>query len=180
MGVFLYILSLKNTYLLLLLPLNKDILTISTHCQSIVVLGGRDDYDRILKGLELSQHNPKVPLIFSGVHQKYNAIVSSFELKQVVFEKDATNTYENGKYSSSLLKEHNISSTCLVTSEAHLYRASNIFKNFNINTILIASNKVSTHIGLMNLLPDLKYFVLNISVIYEYMAIFSYRSKGMI
>jgi len=176
--VFLYFLSLKSSYLLLLTPLDKDIVTTYESCQSVIVLGGRDDYDRILKGLELAQGHREPLVIFSGTHPKYEAVVQRFELSRLIFEKDSTNTYENAKNSSELLQEHNISSACLVTSEAHLYRASEVFKGFGIDTVKIASNRVSTHLGLNTVVPDLKYFVLNISVIYEYLAIASYKLKG--
>ena len=68
--VFLYFLSLKSSYLLLLSLLDKDIVTTYEQCQNVVVLGGRDDYDRILKGLELAQGHPEPLVIFSGTHYK--------------------------------------------------------------------------------------------------------------
>ena len=93
--LILYLFSLKATYLMLLMPINIKPPILSSECKAIVVLGGRDDYDRILKGLELSQHNPEALLIFSGVHDKYKTVVDSFDVQHVIFEDRSKNSYEN-------------------------------------------------------------------------------------
>ena len=171
----LYVLSLKVTYLLLLQPLDVNPAVLSPQCKAIVVLGGRDDYDRILKGLEISQYNNTKPIIFSGVHKKYKNVVKSFDLGNVVFEDRSKNTYQNAKFTKQLLSKRDIDSICLVSSQTHLFRAKRVYEKFNLKVLPIVSAKVSKHIHLGSFLPDLKYFNLNIAAIYEYLAIVYYK-----
>jgi len=139
-----------------------------------------DDYDRILKGLELSQLNSKVPIVFSGVNRKYKNVVDSFHIYDAIFENKSKNTYENAKYTKQILSKKDIDTICLVSSDAHLFRAKNVFEKFHFIVQPIVSNKVSNHIGMGSFLPDLKYFNLNISVLYEYLAILKYKLYGRI
>jgi len=173
--LFCYLFSLKSIHMILLKPLEINNYEVYENCKSIVVIGGRDDYDRILKGLEISQYNLEAIVVFSGVHTKYQSVVSSFKLHHVVFETNSTSTYENAMYTSKILQKHNINDLCLVTSQAHLYRAEKVFQTFGLSSVPIVSNKVSTRLSSSSFLPDLKYFALNISVVYEYLAIISYK-----
>lgn len=172
-----YIMSLKVVYVLLLTSfgnINNDI----KKCSSIVVLGGRDDYDRVLKGLELAHVYDDKILIMSGVHNKYKNVIRNFGLSKVIFEDESTNTNENALFTKNLLMEYN--DICLVSAEAHLFRASKTFEKLGMHTHLIPSNKINREIKLHHFLPDLKYFVLNKSIIYEYLAFIKYHYQGRV
>ncbi len=173
-----YILSIKAIYIASLLPIKVKAYDDNITCKSIVVLGARDDYDKILKALELYQVNDVEILIFSGMHEKYKDIVSKFGLKNAVFEDSSTNTYENATYSKSLLKSY--SDICLVSREAHLFRARKVFDKQGMTTYPVTANNNSLDIKLNYFIPDLKYFVLNISVLYEYLAIIKYKFQKRI
>ncbi len=172
-----YTLTLKATYILLLIPI--EVKSYDKHCcKSIVVLGGRDDYDKVLKALELYHVNDVEMLIFSGLHDKYKDVVVKFGLKNVVFEDTSTSTFENAKYSKILLKNYN--DICIVSREVHLFRAEKVFDKQGMNVYPVIANKNSQEMKLKYFLPDLKYFVLNISVLYEYLAVLQYKLQNKI
>ena len=174
MVFLLYSFSLKPTYLVLSKPLNTDALVISKICESIVVLGGKYDYDRILKGLELKNLNQSL-IIFSGVNSKYKQVIDTFGLKNTIFENSSLNTFENAKNTKEILKRNKINNTCLVTSNSHLYRAKKVFERHNLNIIPISSNEISQELSFSSFLVSIKYLQLNINILYEYMAIIYYK-----
>ncbi len=172
-----YVISLKATYIVSLKPLAVNACD-KCSCKAVVVLGARDDYDRILKGLEISQENDNALLLLSGVHGKYKEVVQRFGLANVVFEDTSRTTYENAKNAKKLLERYD--GICLVSSQAHLFRAKKVFEKFGMTTYPIVSNKNNLEMKMHHFLPDLKYFVLNISVLYEYLAIIQYKLQKRI
>lgn len=168
---FLVILSLKVTYIFLLVPL--EIQKYDTYqCDTVIVLGGIDDYDRVLKGLESAKKFNSI-LLFSGVNHKYKNVVNKFDIKNVIFEDNSSNTYENVKNSKLLL--NHFDNICLVTSQAHIFRANKVFEQEGLKVIPIISNETNDIIQLNDFIPQLKYCTLNISVLYEYLAIIKYK-----
>jgi uncharacterized SAM-binding protein YcdF (DUF218 family) len=179
-GFFLYLLSLKASYLLLLQPINTQPHTFASECKAIVVLGGRNDYDRVLKGLEISHLNRNILVVFSGVHPKYKVVVKHFDSPNVEFEDRSTSTYTNAKYTQKILEKKGIDGLCLISSEAHLFRAERVFEKFGLEADTIVSNEVSKKLKYSHFLPDLKYFNLNITLLYEYLAIVYYMYQRWI
>ena len=176
--IIVYLLSLKVTYLVLLTPLLIPYTENVKNCNAIIVLGGRDDYDRILKALEVFQSDRNKLIIFSGISQKDRDILKKFKIDNILFENNSSNTYENAKYTWKILQKKNIHDICLTSSQTHLFRAKKVFEKFRMKVHPIVSNIVSFNIHLNSFLPDLKYFNLNISVLYEYLALLKYKIKG--
>ena len=174
-----YMLSLKVSYLVLSTPLDMNPFEISKSCEAIVILGGKYDYDRILKGLELENLNQSL-IIFSGIHSKYKQVISTFELKNVIFENSSFNTFENAKNTKNFLVKNKFNNICLVTSSSHLYRAKKVFEMYNLKVIPIVSNKISSELNIFSFFPSIKYLQLNINILYEYMALIKYKLLGRI
>lgn len=177
-GLF-YLLSIKITYFIAKKPIYVSSDYVSTQCQGIVVLGGINDYDRILKGLEIARMNDVIT-VFSGVNKKYENVINTFELKNIIFERKSTTTFENAKNSNEILKNKNITNICLITSNVHLYRATKVFGKFDLNIKPIVSSRISSKIDMSSFLPRIKYLQLNINLLYEYVAIIYYEIKERI
>lgn len=168
-----YLVSIKPTYLLLSMPIKVKSYNTYSQCESIVVLGGIDDYDRILKGLELSGINNST-IIFSGKDDKYKQLLNSFDFNNVIFEDKSINTMENVINSTNILRSKGINQICMVTSNEHLLRSKILFEKMNIEVIPISSSLRSSDLGLSSFLPRIKYYKLNASLVYEYSAIVYY------
>jgi uncharacterized SAM-binding protein YcdF (DUF218 family) len=157
--------------MLLLMPIEVKQYT-NHQCDIAIVLGGKDDYDRVLKGLEIAKKFNS-GLIFSGVNSKYKDVVEKFDFQHIIFDDISTNTYENMLQSKIFL--NHTDNICLVTSEAHMYRVIKIFEKVGIQAYPIISNEVNFNLNIKDFLPDLKYLVLNVSVFYEYLAWIEYK-----
>ncbi|HIP11788.1 MAG TPA: YdcF family protein [Arcobacter sp.] len=173
--LILYVFSLKVFYLILIQPINIVSFDKSRKCNATVILGGINDYDRILKGLELAKLNTNAIVIFSGINDKYKSVINAFEFKNIIFDNYSFNTFQNAKYSKDILNENNISNICLITSNEHLYRAKRVFEKQGLNIIPIVSNRVSLDLTISSYLPSLKYLQLNVNILYEYLALIKYK-----
>ena len=59
---------------------------------------------------------------------------------QIILEKESKNTMENAKFTTGLMKEHNLSSALLVTSAIHMKRAQKYFEYFGVEVTPAASD----------------------------------------
>ena len=109
------------------------------HVDVIIILGG--DKERVPYGAKLYKSNYSDKIIISGdnVIGKKQAIESGIALKDVILEDKSTTTYENAKFSRSIMLQNNFTSAIVVSSPYHMRRASwlfgDVFKNDNITLL---------------------------------------------
>ena len=123
----------------------------TTHTQAIVVLtGGRN---RIGEAVKLLNSGLADKLFISGV-EKNTSLKDIRNLqkvplpdKNVLLEKKSTNTIENAIQTQAWLKENNISSIRLVTSNYHLPRSIQEFQYQNPNLNIIPHPVFSEHVA---------------------------------
>lgn len=92
---------------------NKDVICI--------VSGGKGDDEKISEALAMKRF-----LTEKGINSD-----------RIIMEDKSTNTYENIKFSSDILKEYDITDVAIVTDGFHQYRARHIAKNFDLNVSAI-------------------------------------------
>ncbi|AIL32778.1 YdcF family protein [Basilea psittacipulmonis] len=197
---------MTGAYLENLYP-HKDIQDI-TAAQAIVVLGGNtaanrvnwfDDlpeetFSRVQRAAEI-YHAGKAPIIIvsggttSGVVSE--AQVMAQRLKSlgvpssaIIKEEKSTTTYENAKYTASILKEQHIHHIILVTSALHMPRSYHVFSKYPIQ-IEIASNPNQIDISYnvpvsFYFLPNERALYASRTIIKEYIAWFVYRFRNWI
>ena len=109
------------------------------HVDVIIILGG--DKERVPYGAKLYKSNYSDKIIISGDKEagKKQAIESGITLKDVILEDKSTTTYENAKFSRSIMLQNNFTSAIVVSSPYHMRRASwlfgDVFKNDNITLL---------------------------------------------
>ncbi|AJI52739.1 YdcF family protein [Francisella philomiragia] len=134
-------------------------------------------YDRILKTAEVYNQYPQDIIISGGYTSDYK--LSEAEVyadilyklgipkSKIRLEKQSKNTYENARFTKQILNDKN-AKYCLITGGIHYQRAKLIFDSFNINTINIASSKVTPEISF---LPNAYNFYITQTIIHEYLGI---------
>ncbi|MEY8765619.1 MULTISPECIES: YdcF family protein [Francisella] len=140
-------------------------------------------YDRILKTAEVYNEYPQDIIISGGSPSGYK--LSEAEVyadilyklgipkSKIRLEKQSKNTYENAQFTKKILSDHN-NTYCLITGGIHYQRAKLIFDSFNINTINIASSKVTPEIGF---LPSAYNFYITQAIVHEYLGIAKFYLK---
>ena len=126
---------------------------VTTKTDAIVVLtGGRH---RLSEAASLLNQGMSERLFISGVpaNVSLNALkkrgdIKIFTHKEITLDKIATNTFENARETSNWIKENNIQSIRLVTSNYHLFRSLVEFRRWNHDVKIILhpvySEKVAT------------------------------------
>lgn len=83
-------------------------------------------------------------------------------------ETQSRNTFENAKFTSAILKQHNYDQIVLVTSAFHLKRSLLYFNFFDISAVPVFSDYLS---ATLVLLPNSYYFLIADFAIHEYIGI---------
>ncbi|MFN8551482.1 MAG: YdcF family protein [Candidatus Obscuribacterales bacterium] len=126
----------------------------------VIVLGTPSDSEgnpspvmreRVLQGVELLKKNYAKYIIFTGAaaHNEFVeaevmanlAKANGIKPEQIVCESNAQNTAQNAFNSVELMREHGWKSAIVVTSAAHLRRASHIFSHYPIKYCLASCNE---------------------------------------
>ncbi|RTL39217.1 MAG: YdcF family protein [Candidatus Melainabacteria bacterium] len=131
-----------------------------TKSDVVIVLGTPSDSEgnpspvmreRVLQGVELLKKNYAKYIIFTGAaaHNEFVeaevmanlAKANGIKPEQIVCEPNAQNTAQNAFNSVELMREHGWKSAIVVTSAAHLRRASHIFSHYPIKYCLASCNE---------------------------------------
>ncbi|AIT10253.1 hypothetical protein LO80_01240 [Candidatus Francisella endociliophora] len=134
-------------------------------------------YDRIVKAVEVYNRHPQKIIVTGGIPSGETiseAEVYAKELQNlgvpktdIILETKSKNTYQNAQFTKELLKNSN-GTYCLVTGGIHYRRAKIFFDKFDINTISLASSKLTTGI---KVLPNAYNFYITQRIIHEYFGI---------
>lgn len=106
-----------------------------TKADAIVAISGGDTYSRTIKAVDLYHASWAPKIIFSGAARDPNSPSNAEVMKQVAqangvplssieTDKSSRNTHQNAILSGTLLKDNNIKTIILVTSQYHQRRAS--------------------------------------------------------
>ena len=171
-----YIFSTKASYYLML---PSAIQNNHYKCDGSVVLGGSNDHDRTMKGIQLALTSENIT-IFSGkgYKKKYSMLFENLALTNIIFENDSVNTYENAIYTKKFVENYNIERLCIITSQEHMTRAITTFNKSGIKTKAVYSTNHTSEIDISSLLPSTKYYLLNTNIAYEYIALAYYKARG--
>ena len=96
-----------------------------------VIISGGNGFERKSKNLATENNKAREFLIKTGV-----------DSNDIIQEKEAVNTYENAKFTKSLLSK-NYGKVLIITSGFHLYRALACFNKQNINAEGFATTPIS-------------------------------------
>lgn len=117
----------------------------------VVLTGGRH---RLAEAIDLLNKGVAEKLYISGVQkqislkdlEKRNAIKIK-DNRKIIIDRVATNTFENARETSNWMKEKNVTSIILVTSNYHIFRSLVEFRRWNKKTRILLhpvySEKVS-------------------------------------
>ena len=109
------------------------------HADVIIILGG--DSERVSYGVKLykSNYSDKIIVTGGGTEEKEEVIDSGVAIKDIILEVKSTTTYENAKFSRSIMLQKNFTSAIVVSSPYHMRRAKwlfdEVFKNDNITLL---------------------------------------------
>lgn len=134
-------------------------------------------YDRILKTVEVYNKYPQKIFITGGVPtgetiseaETYAKKLENLGIAKtnIILEKRSKNTYQNARFTKELL-DNKSGTYCLITGGIHYRRAKIIFDEYDINTISLASSKLTTNI---KILPSAYNFYITQRIIHEYFGI---------
>ena len=95
----------------------------------IVMLGG-GDLARVRVASRLAAAFPKCPILITGDggYLKEKLLLSDIPQSRILIEPDAQSTWENAKFSASLLSEIQAKRVALVTNWFHVPRAEAVFR----------------------------------------------------
>ena len=102
-----------------------------------------------------------------------NVMQKEFSVPVRWLENQSYNTYQNAKFSTEILKNHNIKHVFLVTNAWHMRRAIWAFKQFNIQAI--AAPIVQQPLNQYQILPSLSALHYSRIAIHEYLGILWYK-----
>jgi len=101
--------------------------------------------------------------------------------EDIVLEKQAQTTYENGVYVQKWLHKHGYEKIYLVTSAVHIPRSMAVFKNLNIKLIPVPAGYMYNHkLGWLDYLPNRFALTANMSALHEWLGIIWYKINGRI
>ncbi len=101
--------------------------------------------------------------------------------KDIVLEKQAQTTYENGVYVQKWLQKHDYEKIYLVTSAVHMPRSIAVFKDAGVNLIPVPAGYMYNHkLGWLDYLPNRFALTANMSALHEWLGIIWYKINGRI
>lgn len=89
----------------------------------------------------------------------------------IIMESKSRNTFENGKFSSEIIRSQNLDNLILVTSGFHMKRSLLLFQAFDLHPLPAPSDRLSAHISL---LPLAQNFALLDLALHEYTGMVQY------
>jgi len=96
--------------------------------------------------------------------------------EDIVLEKQAKTTYENGIFVKQWLQENRYDKIYLVTSAVHMARSMAVFKNIGIDLIPVPAGYMYNHkLGWLDYLPNRGALTANMSALHEWIGIIWYK-----
>ncbi len=149
---------------------------------------GRNTLNRLRYGAYLHRKTG-LPIIVSGgfVHNKEgkslaqvmaDSLFNDFNIDDVILEERSSNTYENAKFSTLILKERDIEPFFLVTSSIHMRRAVNVFELQDIQ-VIPAPTKLNSadKLQFLDLLPSANALARSRDALHEWLGILWYKLR---
>lgn len=152
--------------------------------------------DRILAGIRLMKAGQgKVLIITGGSGDIYDqtrreaiflrefAIDFGVPAKKILIDPESRNTYENAVYTKTLMEQHGLSSSVLVTSATHLARAMGCFHKIGVHPTpypVDFRSQAEFHFNLLDLIPGEGSLLTTSIVLHEYLGMLSYKLAGYI
>lgn len=94
----------------------------------------------------------------------------------IIMESKSRNTFENGKFSSEIIRSQNVDNLILVTSGFHMTRSLLLFQTFDLHPLPAPSDRLSAHISLLPLSQNLAFLDL---ALHEYTGMGQYYLYNM-
>lgn len=94
----------------------------------------------------------------------------------LTLEQESRNTFENAKFTASLLKKHNYSNPCLITSAYHMPRAVRSLALFDVSVIPFPSDfkAYRDDYGWRHALPTMQSLSISVLALHEYLGLLFY------
>lgn len=155
-----------------------------------------ESVDRILAGIRLIKAGQgKFLIITGGSGDIYDqtrreapflrqfAIDFGVPVEQILIDPESRNTYENAVYTKTLMEQHGLSSSILVTSASHLPRSMGCFQKIGVHPVpypvdFRASPRFEFQI--LDLIPGDGSLHTTSIVLHEYLGMLSYKLAGYI
>jgi len=107
----------------------RPVLAATDHITGIIALGG--DIDRTWEAVRLAQRYPTAPLVVTGASKQDYALAQSqgIEPSRLIFERHASNTYENAVLVHAVVDPRPGQRWLVVTTSIHMPRAIGSFRS---------------------------------------------------
>jgi len=197
-------------FLIQMLETRYPQLSAPPHVDAVVVLSGMVDLqrttpeylefyesvERILAGIKLVKAGYGDVLILAGgsgdlydqtkqeaVFLRQFALDAGMPAEKILIDSDSRNTHENAVNTRTLMEQHRLSSSLLITTAAHLPRAMGCFQKLGITPIPYPvdfhSNPTPKY-HLLDVLPNVGALKSTEFALHEYLGLLSYKLAGYI